>query len=246
MGRGPCATFATRCRRVAGRRDQGGRAPTGSPSRSPIARNVARSPARRSRVRCSSPGRPDEAVEVWPQAAQALATSTPTCGDRSKPESSAWRCTIRRAPTSPWPSTSATRCSSAGARPRRSRCAAPACLPRRASLASGVGQAQLCGATPPLERGHVELRASGARPTAGVVRPAALTSSERRVAELAAAGRSNHEIARALLITTTTVEAHLARTYRKLGIAGWTGLPTRSRRGRVVAPTLGGSMPYRL
>lgn len=96
----------------------------------------------------------------------------------------------------------------------------------RQHLRLGVEQAQLCGATPLLERGQVELRASGARPRRLVLSgPAALTPSERRVAELAAAGRSNHEIARTLFITTTTVEAHLTRTYRKLGIDGRAGLP---------------------
>jgi DNA-binding NarL/FixJ family response regulator len=45
-----------------------------------------------------------------------------------------------------------------------------------------------------------------------------LTETERRVAELAAAGRKNREIAQALFISTRTVEANLVRVYRKLGI----------------------------
>jgi DNA-binding CsgD family transcriptional regulator len=45
-----------------------------------------------------------------------------------------------------------------------------------------------------------------------------LTPTERRVAELAAVGRSNKEIARALFVTVNTVEAHLSRAYAKLGI----------------------------
>ena len=60
---------------------------------------------------------------------------------------------------------------------------------------------------------------AGARPLArrfsGVD---ALTASERRVAELAAAGRSNKEIAQGLFITAKTVENHLGRVYAKLGI----------------------------
>ena len=46
----------------------------------------------------------------------------------------------------------------------------------------------------------------------------ALTPSEQRVAELAAAGMTNREVAAALFISPKTVEANLARIYRKLGI----------------------------
>ena len=45
-----------------------------------------------------------------------------------------------------------------------------------------------------------------------------LTASERRVAELAAEGHSNPEIAQALFVTRKTVETHLGHVYRKLGI----------------------------
>ncbi|MET7467475.1 AAA family ATPase [Micromonospora sp. NPDC005686] len=45
-----------------------------------------------------------------------------------------------------------------------------------------------------------------------------LSSAELRVAELAARGSTNHQIARKLFITVSTVEQHLTRTYRKLGI----------------------------
>ena len=48
----------------------------------------------------------------------------------------------------------------------------------------------------------------------------ALTLSERRVADLAAAGLSNRGIAQALFVTPKTVELHLTNTYRKLGIGG--------------------------
>jgi DNA-binding CsgD family transcriptional regulator len=45
-----------------------------------------------------------------------------------------------------------------------------------------------------------------------------LTETERRVADLAARGRSNKEIAVELYMGVSTVEAHLSRVYRKLGI----------------------------
>ena len=46
----------------------------------------------------------------------------------------------------------------------------------------------------------------------------ALTPAERRIAELVAEGRKNREIGQALYMSVGTVEAHLTRTYRKLGI----------------------------
>lgn len=57
-------------------------------------------------------------------------------------------------------------------------------------------------------------RVGARRPTAA----GALTPAERRVAELAAEGLSNKEIARALFVAVNTVEAHLSHAYVKLGI----------------------------
>ena len=48
---------------------------------------------------------------------------------------------------------------------------------------------------------------------------AALTASERRVAQMAARGASNPEIAQALFVTRATVESHLHAAYGKLGIS---------------------------
>jgi DNA-binding CsgD family transcriptional regulator len=47
----------------------------------------------------------------------------------------------------------------------------------------------------------------------------ALTPSERRVAEMAAAGMSNREIAQSLFVTVNAVKWHLRNAYRKLDIA---------------------------
>jgi DNA-binding CsgD family transcriptional regulator len=50
--------------------------------------------------------------------------------------------------------------------------------------------------------------------------PADLTETEARVAEQAAAGRMNREIAATLFLSVKTVEANLGRIYAKLGIRG--------------------------
>jgi Response regulator containing a CheY-like receiver domain and an HTH DNA-binding domain len=48
--------------------------------------------------------------------------------------------------------------------------------------------------------------------------PDELTATELRVAELAAAGMTNREVAQVTYMSAKTVEAHLASVYRKLGI----------------------------
>ena len=63
-----------------------------------------------------------------------------------------------------------------------------------------------------------------------------LTVSESRVAELAAAGRSNKEIAAELFMGVSTVEAHLSHVYRKLGIRSRAGLGGRLATAGVAAP----------
>lgn len=54
-----------------------------------------------------------------------------------------------------------------------------------------------------------------------------LTKTERRIAELAAEGRSNREIAGELFVSERTVEANLTRAYRKLGVRSRTELARR-------------------
>jgi DNA-binding NarL/FixJ family response regulator len=91
----------------------------------------------------------------------------------------------------------------------------------RVALEAAMDAAHACGAALLAERAAEELRASGARPRRRAVTGLdALTPSELRVARLAAAGRSNRDIAQELFVTPATVETHLTRTYRKLGIAG--------------------------
>jgi DNA-binding CsgD family transcriptional regulator len=56
-----------------------------------------------------------------------------------------------------------------------------------------------------------------ARPTAPLRLPAGLTAREAEVLRLVAAGRSNREIAEALVLSQKTVETHLTSTYGKIG-----------------------------
>jgi DNA-binding NarL/FixJ family response regulator len=61
-----------------------------------------------------------------------------------------------------------------------------------------------------------ELARLGGRPAAG----GTLTQAERQVAERAAAGRSNREIADELVVSVRTVESQLSAAYGKLGVRG--------------------------
>src|SRR3954452_6687257 len=89
----------------------------------------------------------------------------------------------------------------------------------RAPLRDAFEIASHCGAQPLAEHARNELYAAGGRPRRqALTGPESLTPSERRVAELAAAGESNRDIARALYVTPKTVEVHLTSVYRKLGI----------------------------
>jgi DNA-binding CsgD family transcriptional regulator len=97
----------------------------------------------------------------------------------------------------------------------------------RVSLQQGLELAHSCGATTLAEHAHRELIATGARPRR-LVRSGidSLTPSERRVAQMGAAGQTNREIAQALFVTPKTVETHLSHVYRKLGIQARSQLPT--------------------
>ena len=64
-------------------------------------------------------------------------------------------------------------------------------------------------------RARSELSRTGLRPPA----PLELTATEERVAVLAASGHTNRQVAAALFLSPRTVEANLARVYRKLGVS---------------------------
>ena len=90
----------------------------------------------------------------------------------------------------------------------------------RELLREGLDVAHRAGAVPLADQAEVELRATGAKPRrATLTGVEALTASERRVAELAAQGLTNREIAQALFVTARTVEGHLTHTFQKLDLS---------------------------
>ena len=90
----------------------------------------------------------------------------------------------------------------------------------RQPLRDGFELARRCGAAGLAETARSELRASGIRLRRETATGAdALTPSERRIADLAATGLSNPEIAQELFLTVKTIEMHLTRAYRKLDIS---------------------------
>jgi DNA-binding CsgD family transcriptional regulator len=107
----------------------------------------------------------------------------------------------------------------------------------RDPLRRGLDLATRCGASPLAERAHWELLAAGARPRRALLTGVdALTSTERRVAVMAADGMTNRQVAENMFISMKTVSVHLTHIYQKLGIA------TRSE----LATTLGATSPNAL
>jgi DNA-binding NarL/FixJ family response regulator len=96
----------------------------------------------------------------------------------------------------------------------------------RETLYRGMDLAHRAGAHALVEEAMGALRAAGARPRRPRVTGVdALTPQERRVAQVAAEGAGNREIAEALFLTRRTVEMHLSNAYRKLGIESRERLP---------------------
>jgi ATP/maltotriose-dependent transcriptional regulator MalT len=99
---------------------------------------------------------------------------------------------------------------------------------RRLARASFEDAARLfdeVAATQWAARTRAELDRLGVRPGAGD----SLTAREEQIAALAASGLTNREVAATLCVSAKTVEANLARAYRKLGIR------TRAELGRYMA-----------
>jgi len=93
-----------------------------------------------------------------------------------------------------------------------------------AELGSAQTQLSGCGATRETDAAARELRRLGQRVLRRVRRQdagagaTALSSREREVAGLVAAGKTNKHIAAALYLSEKTIESHLARIYDKLGV----------------------------
>jgi DNA-binding CsgD family transcriptional regulator len=89
----------------------------------------------------------------------------------------------------------------------------------REVLGEAVAIFETLGARRWRERAAAELARTGHRGEG-----ASLSPTEHQVAQLVAAGRTNREVAEALFMSPHTVEAHLTRIYRSLGIRGRTDL----------------------
>jgi DNA-binding CsgD family transcriptional regulator len=90
----------------------------------------------------------------------------------------------------------------------------------REPLREGLDLGHRGGAGVLESRARAELIATGARPRRAPVRGVdSLTTSQRRVAELAAGGLTTRQIAGALCVTPKTVEFHLRNIYSKLGVS---------------------------
>jgi DNA-binding CsgD family transcriptional regulator len=90
----------------------------------------------------------------------------------------------------------------------------------RAQLTAALDTFERLGARPWVTRACSELRAAGqARPRADERACASLTPQERQIAELAAVGLTNKQIAERLFLSHRTVGGHLHQVFPKLGIA---------------------------
>lgn len=94
----------------------------------------------------------------------------------------------------------------------------------RVALGTAAEKFDKLGARPWAERARAELRAAGASVKQSLGETVPLSAQERRVAELAASGRSTKEIAAALSLSPRTVDGHLYRLFPKLGVINRAGL----------------------
>jgi DNA-binding CsgD family transcriptional regulator len=89
----------------------------------------------------------------------------------------------------------------------------------REPLTVGLELARECGASPLADNASHELAATGARVQGPrKTGPGTLTPSELRVAEMAAEGLTNREIAQALYLSPKTVEMHMSHAFDKLDV----------------------------
>ncbi|MER5630307.1 helix-turn-helix transcriptional regulator [Streptomyces nitrosporeus] len=98
-------------------------------------------------------------------------------------------------------------------------------------LYRGFELAAACEDATVLDRARVLLRGVGIRPRGPRTGAAALTGRERQILEFALQGMSNQKIADLHFLTRRTVEQHLSRGYRKLGVTGRAELTEDMLRG---------------
>lgn len=96
----------------------------------------------------------------------------------------------------------------------------------RAALEEAMATFDGLGAQLWAERARNDLGRVGGRPPS----TGELTPTEQRVAELAAAGKANKQIAAELYVTVRTVETHLTKIYEKLGVRARAELARRLSR----------------
>ncbi|MYT69067.1 AAA family ATPase [Streptomyces sp. SID8367] len=95
----------------------------------------------------------------------------------------------------------------------------------REQLLVALESFEALGAAPWAKRTAVELRATGyAGPAAARTRSGPLTAQELKIAELAAQGLTNKQIAERLFLSHRTIGAHLYQIYPKLGVSTRTAL----------------------
>jgi DNA-binding CsgD family transcriptional regulator len=97
----------------------------------------------------------------------------------------------------------------------------------RIQLRASIEIFDLLDARPWADRARAELHASGETIGHGGSSDERLTPQELQIALLVTQGRTNAEIGRAIFLSTRTVEFHLSRVYRKLGISSRTELAGR-------------------
>jgi DNA-binding CsgD family transcriptional regulator len=94
----------------------------------------------------------------------------------------------------------------------------------RAQLRAAIEIFDRLDVAPWAERARAELRAAGESVTDPGPLHQRLTPQEMQIALLVSEGRTNAEVGRAVFLSTRTVEFHLSRAYRKLGVATRTEL----------------------
>ncbi len=122
---------------------------------------------------------------------------------------------------------------------RRSRFVAEA----RSHLEDALVLFQRLDASPWVQRTSREMRAAGVAPQDRVVGPVmqSLTPQEQEIAELAAAGFTNKEIAARVYLSHRTVGAHLYRAFPKLGISTRAALRDALAAGSLASMATGGA-----